>query len=50
MPVDFEKCVSEGGRVRTKILGKGKYIHICFKNGKSYAGEVKIKRKWIKKK
>jgi len=41
MPAAFEKCVREGGRVRTKKLKGGKYIHICFKDGKSYAGEVK---------
>ena len=41
MPADFEKCVKEGGRVRTKRLKGDKYIHLCFKDGKSYAGEVK---------
>ncbi len=45
MPADFERCVKEGGRVRTKELGNGKYMHICFKDGKSYAGEVKTKLK-----
>jgi len=45
MPAQFEKCVAQGGRVRTKKLSNGKYIHICFKNGKSYAGEVKAKKK-----
>jgi len=44
MPAAFEKCVKEGGRVRTKTLPNGKYIRICFKNGKSYAGEV-LKKK-----
>jgi len=41
MPKSFENCVSSGGRVRTKSLSNGQYIHICYKNGKSYAGEVK---------
>lgn len=44
MPKAFEKCVAQGGRVRTKKLPNGKYIHICFKDGKSYAGEVKTKK------
>lgn len=44
MPVDFNNCVKRGGRVRTKELGGGKYMHICFLNGKSYAGEVKVKK------
>jgi hypothetical protein len=44
MPEAFETCVKSGGRVRTKRLGKGKYMHICFKGGKSYAGEVKTKQ------
>lgn len=41
MPEAFERCVREGGRVRTKTLSGGRYMHICFKNGKSYAGHVK---------
>ena len=46
MPEDFDKCVKEGGKVRTKTLSKGRYIHICYdKNGKSHAGEVKTKKK-----
>ena len=48
MPADFEKCVREGGRVRTKQLSGGRYIHICFKNNKSYAGEVKKKKRTSK--
>ena len=43
MPAAFDKCVASGGRVRTKTLGKGKYIHLCFKGGKSFAGHVKKK-------
>lgn len=42
MPADFEKCVSEKGRVRTKKLNTKQYMHICFdKKGKSHAGEVR---------
>lgn len=44
MPKDFNICVSSGGRVRTKKIGKSKFIHICFKDGKSYSGEIKIKK------
>lgn len=44
MPVGFDKCVKAGGRVRTKKLSKGRFMHICFINGKSYAGEVKKKK------
>lgn len=43
MPAAFTRCVNSGGRVRTKSLSGGKYIHLCFKNGKSYAGEVKAR-------
>lgn len=49
MPAGFEKCVSAGGRVRTKKISGGGYMHICFKNGKSYAGEVKTAKKQSKK-
>ncbi len=45
MPSGFDKCVEEGGRVRTKKLSDGRYIHICYdKSGKSHAGEVKKKK------
>lgn len=44
MPADFDRCVKEGGRVRTKQLSDGRFIHICWdKTGKSHAGEVKEK-------
>ncbi len=45
MPKAFEKAVREGARVRTKKLSGGRYMHIAFKGGKSYAGEVKHKKK-----
>ena len=41
MPKAFENCVKNGGRVKTKSLSDGRYMHICFLNGKSYAGEIK---------
>ena len=44
MPKPFEDCLKNGGKVRTKDLPNNKYIHICFKGGKSYAGEVKTKQ------
>jgi len=45
MPAGFDRCVREGGRVRTKKLSGNRYIHICYLNGKSHAGEVKHKEK-----
>lgn len=44
MPEKFLKCVKANGQVRTKTLKGGKYIHICYKGGKSYAGEIKKKK------
>lgn len=44
MPADFEKCISDGGKVITKKLKGGKYIKICYIGGKSYAGEVHTPR------
>lgn len=42
MPADFEKCVADGGRVRTIKVGKNKYMYICYdKEGNSHSGEVK---------
>jgi len=43
-PQAFESCIKRGGRVRTKSLKGGKYLHICILNGKSFAGEVKEKK------
>lgn len=52
MPADFEKCVKEGGRVRTVSgpnkdhgLKEDQYVHYCYKDGKSYRGEVKTNEK-----
>ena len=45
MPKAFNNCVKSGGKVRTKTLPGGKYIHVCLKGGKSYAGHVKRKKK-----
>lgn len=45
MPKGFDECVANGGRVRTKSLKGGKYIHFCFLNGKSFSGEVKKSEK-----
>lgn len=44
MPADFERCIAQGGKVRTKKLPGGKYMAICFIGGKSYAGEVHTPR------
>ena len=44
MPEDFEKCRRRGGRIRTKSLSGGRYIHLCFIDGKSYAGEIKQRK------
>jgi len=44
MPADFEKCRANGGKIRTKTLDRGRYMHICILNGKTYAGEVKTKK------
>jgi len=44
MPAAFDAAVKKGARVRTKKLSGGRYIHIAFLGGKSYAGEVKTKQ------
>lgn len=45
MPQAFDNCRSKGGKIRTITIKGGKYIHICYLNGKSYSGEVKTKIK-----
>lgn len=53
MPKEFDACIKNGGRVRRKTLSNGRYMNICFLNGKSYAGEVHEsktkKKKWDEK-
>lgn len=44
MPAEFERCVKDGGRVRTIDVNKTQYMHVCFLNGKSYRGEVKDRK------
>jgi putative hemolysin len=45
MPAEFDACVNNGGKVITKKLKGGKYIHICYPKGggQPVAGEVKQK-------
>jgi len=49
MPKAFDACVKAGGKVRTKKIGKTRYIHICIPKGggvgDSVGGEVKTKKK-----
>ena len=45
MPEPFEQCVRRGGRVRTITLPGGRYMHVCFLGGRSYAGEVKKRKR-----
>ena len=46
MPKDFMDCVKNKGRVVTKSLKGNRYVKICYdKEGKSYTGEVKLKKK-----
>ena len=45
MPEAFDRCVREGGKVRTKTLDGGRYQHICIdKNGTVHPGYVKTKK------
>lgn len=41
MPKAFMNCVRHGGRVRTVKLPSNRYVHVCYKNGHAYRGEVK---------
>lgn len=46
IPAAFTKCVNSGGKVITKVVDKkkGTYMHICYKDGEAYQGEVKTKK------
>ncbi len=41
----FKDCVKRGGKVRTTTHGEDSYQHICYLDGKSYPGEVKVHKK-----
>jgi hypothetical protein len=43
-PKGFDECRRQGGKIKSVSVGKGKYMHICFLNGKSYKGEVKERK------
>jgi len=45
MPKAFKECVRKGGRVRTIKPNERTYMRVCFKGGKSYAGETKKVKK-----
>jgi hypothetical protein len=45
MPKEFDDCQRRGGRIRTKTLKGGKYVHICFDQSGSHAGHVKKKKR-----
>lgn len=52
MPKRFNQCVKNGGKVRTKRLSGGKYMHICIlpkgkrgkRGGRTVAGEIKRRK------
>lgn len=48
MPAGFDKCVNEGGYIKTVQKGGGKYQRVCSRNGKTYKGEIKKKKKHAK--
>jgi len=49
MPQDFDMCMKNGGKVRTKTMGIGKYAHVCIdKMGKTHVGEIKKYKKVLK--
>ena len=43
MPRGFDACRKRGGKITTKTLSGGKYVHVCSIDGKSYRGYVKTK-------
>ena len=48
MPIGFDKCVAQGGTIKTKQLKGNKFQRICILGGKTFAGEIK-KRKHPKR-
>ncbi len=48
MPADFDKCIADGGKVRTKRLNSKEYVRFCILGGKSYRGHTKKYKKILK--
>lgn len=44
MPESFLKCQKDGGRIRTITLKGGRFMRICYLDGKSFPSEVKEKK------
>ena len=45
MPQRFEDCVKRGGKVRTRKLSGNRFQKVCILDGKSFAGEIKKRKK-----
>ncbi len=45
MPKGFDECRKKGGKIKTKKLSGGRYLPICYLDGKSYKGYVQTKGK-----
>lgn len=50
MPRLFNKCIANGGKIRTRTISKNRYRRICILDGKTYLGEIQIKKVAKKKK
>jgi hypothetical protein len=44
MPQEFDTCRANGGKIITKTLKNGKYIHLCKDSKGWHPGEVKEKK------
>lgn len=52
MPAKFDACRKAGGKIRTKSMSGGRYMHVCVepggkkgpRGGRTVAGEVKRKK------
>lgn len=45
MPKAFDKCVEDGGKIRTRQVPGNKFQRICVLGKKVFAGEIKKKKK-----
>jgi len=45
IPAAFDKCVKNGGKVRTIALSGGRYRHVCILKDKVSYGHIKTKKK-----
>lgn len=44
MTIGFDNCIKNNGEIKTESLSKNRYQRICILGGKTFAGEVQVRK------